>query len=133
MSIPSPPLPLAALLTPPPCRRLVGALTISAATFALGHSLGIFDEPTAAHDDSPRTSEWTKVGPQAAQQGADDEASTRILFFLPTGFPQPQKRVLYDDSDPEVQETDALTADRARLAVIRGMSLAPLHSRRHVD
>jgi hypothetical protein len=99
--------------------RLFGALTISAATFALGQSLGIFDEPTDAHHDVPRRGEWTNVGPSAAPHDADDQAATRILFFLPTGFPQPQERVKYKLSDPELQEHRAFAADRERMLRLR--------------
>jgi hypothetical protein len=116
-------------------RRLAGALAFStatfAATFAVGQLFGISVEITDAHDHPPRDRQWTKADPQHANGHADDQAPARILLFLPTGFPTPQERVLYTNSDPERQEARALAEDRERLTSIHGMRLVSLHSHYH--
>lgn len=108
----------------PPSRRLVGAVVLATATYAVTQYVGLKVEITEveAKDNKPSPSAspgedgWTTVGQEVEEEEDEEEA----LLFLPTGFSRPAKKTFYKGTDPEWQEFRKLATDRPRVERIRG-------------
>ncbi|RAR14981.1 hypothetical protein DDE83_001617 [Stemphylium lycopersici] len=109
--------------------RIVGAIAVSAATYALVRYLGIEVEIEEVEEKGGRSSRsgntgddgWEVVGPaEDDDDDDDDEDDDGAILFLPTGFSRPQRKTFYKGSDPEWQDFKRLASDRPRVEKIRG-------------
>ena len=115
-------------------RRLVGAVAVAGATYALARYLGLeveIEEIEEEEQQSTRSIDQVSDEDKHDRPGQDsndeeeyDDEYDDALIFLPTGFSRPKPKTYYRGSDPEWQEFRKLATDRPRVDKIRGMTHA---------